>query len=98
MSTDPLIVWTEPPTGRGPQRDPKYTEYVAALIARPNEWACLRRHPNRRAVEAIRASLAKGKAYARMARPGALEAVTRSTGAGDYGVWARWVPAKEDRP
>lgn len=93
----PLIVWSDPPARyHGASRPLKYAHYVDALRERPNHWACLQRGENPAPLKALALQLRR-EPYRRLTHPHRLEVVFRPTDSGDYGVWARLIPAGVDR-
>lgn len=92
MSSDPLIVWSDPPPRRGPGttgQPSKYAPAINALQARPGVWACLQRSPDKEVVYAY----SKGLRTAAKRRGVPLEVTARrSRDRDDYGVWAKYAP------
>lgn len=89
MSTDPLIAWSDPPSGRQALRKSRFDPIINALRERPGEWACIQRNPEMR-----RARNAAEALKYRAQKLGISVEVTcrRTRDRDDYGVWAKYAP------
>lgn len=98
MSSDPLIVWSDPPPRRmgvGGGRPLKYGALVQAVKQRPGEWACVQRNETANPLYKVQNTLRRATGYQRLAAPGRIEATVRRTDGGDYGLWMRYVPLEQ---